>query len=114
MPWTAIGPSTQVYPPGFEQISVDGRVTGRVNALGFSQSSTGSVHLFLGSCGGGVWRTIGASLDPPPSWLLVTPDPNGVYDNNMASVPVANQAGINRIDSSAGSRPALGLRAGSL
>jgi hypothetical protein len=118
MVWRSIGPTTQVATEDFVRTYPDlvfrGTVSGRTEALAYSEDihPTNMIPaLFNGAGSGGIWRTTdiaGAGINQQGwiRWILVSPLPGTVRNQDGALIGVQSQRGINRIGALAqGNRP---------
>jgi hypothetical protein len=79
--WTTLGPETTLVGSGEENVS------GRVSALAISPTCgrTGPCRLWVGTAGGGVWRSDYAMDTTDPGWQWVS---HGLGTNNIGSLAV--------------------------
>ncbi len=84
-PWQSLGPLTNIQ--GADASGVSETISGRVSALAVSPlcSLDGACRMWVGTAGGGVWRT-DAALDPiDPGWRWIG---RGLGTNNIGSLTV--------------------------
>lgn len=82
--WTSLGPETSIVGPG---TSGSENVSGRVSALAISPACglRGPCRMWVGTAGGGVWRTDDAMNPEDPKWRWVS---YGLGTNNIGSLTV--------------------------
>jgi len=82
--WTSLGPETSISSPGTSSTE---NVSGRVSALAISPTCAvnGPCRLWVGTAGGGVWRTDDAMHPDDPKWRWVS---RGLGTNNIGSLAV--------------------------
>ncbi len=74
-PWQAVGPS-QIVTKAY------GKVTGRISSLTADPSDPSGNTLYVGTTGGGVWRSVNAAQDP--SLVTFTPITDSIPGNSIA------------------------------
>lgn len=84
--WTSAGPSTTLQSP---TSAVTESVSGRVSALAISplcnREGEGPCRLWVGTAGGGVWRTDDAMNTDDPKWQWIS---RGLRTNSIGSITV--------------------------
>ncbi|WP_263410875.1 choice-of-anchor D domain-containing protein [Terriglobus tenax] len=81
MPWTAVGPM-QVNSPAY------GNVTGRVNAIAMDPSDTSGNTVYLGTLGGGIWKSTNAGGSAASVSFAPLTDTLPVFNANAGSSQV--------------------------
>lgn len=77
--WTALGPTTALYPAVLGRTGAAYVASGRISALAMSPVCTSTrCRLYVGAAGGGVWRTDKA-LSNSPAWTQIT---DGSFSTN--------------------------------
>jgi hypothetical protein len=82
-PWQPVGPS-QIVTPQF------GAVTGRVTSIAIAPSDASGNTVYLGSTGGGVWRSTNAAANDPATitWQPLTDNPPAFSRVNLTSLSI--------------------------
>lgn len=82
-PWQPLGPN-QIVTPQF------GDVTGRVTSIAIAPWDTSGNTVYLGSTGGGVWRSNNAASSDPTTvtWQPLTDDPPAFSGINITSLSI--------------------------